>query len=454
MNARRMSSYVLVALSILPILFPQLLSSFSVYQSRMLAILLLAVVLWMSEIVPVYATGLLIISLELVLLSNKGLSLLVGTDAPLDYRQVMANFASPIVILFLGGFALATAANKYKIDRSMAKVLLKPFGQKPASIVFGLMSITALFSMFMSNTATTAMMLAILTPLLTALPDEDPAKKGFLLAIPLAANIGGMGTPIGTPPNAVAMKYLTGAQAVSFGQWMLFGLPIVIILLLIAWWWLMTAYKPKLKTVDLAIKTVAAPKRVSGIFFTTFGLTVVLWLSGAFHGMNTYVVSMLPLTVFFLTGILDKSDIKKFNWEVLWLIAGGIALGEGMFQSGLSEALIALIPTDALSVAMVIVIFSVVAYVMANLVSHTATANLVLPLVATVASGFSDASALKPAIIIIALTCSLGMGLPISTPPNALAYSTGQIQTKDLLLTGGVVSAIGLLLLYGLMMIF
>ncbi len=450
MKAKPTFTYLAIIVSLLPMFFPHFFDSLNLYQHRMFSILLLAIVLWITEIIPIYATGLMIISLQLIFLSNKGFSFLVDSDAPLAYGQVLANFASPIVILFLGGFALAAAANKHKIDRWMAIKLLKPFGQKPASIIFGLMFITALFSMFMSNTATTAMMLAILSPLLSVLPADDPVKKGFLLAIPLAANIGGMGTPIGTPPNAVAMKYLTEGQAVSFGQWMLFGLPIVMVLLLIAWWLLLMIYKPKVKAVELRIKTVTAPKRISRIFFSTFALTIFLWLSGPLHGMNTYVVAMLPLTIFFTTGLLDKSDIKKFNWEVLWLIAGGIALGDGMFRSELSNALIAMIPTDTLSITSIIIVFMAVAYILANLVSNTACANLVLPLVATVAAGFGDASVLKSAIIVIALTCSLGMVLPISTPPNALTYSTGQIESRDLMLTGGLVSAIGLIVLYSL----
>ena len=173
--------------------------------------------------------------------STKGLNILVEkTDKEalgtlIDYKDIIGTFASPIIILFLGGFFLAMAATKYRLDQNLAKLLLKPFGENPKMVMMGLMIITAIFSMFMSNTATTAMMLSILMPVLAVFLPGDSGKIGFTFAIPVAANIGGIGTPIGTPPNAVALKYLTGDHLITFGQWMIFAVPYVIALL---YYWL------------------------------------------------------------------------------------------------------------------------------------------------------------------------------------------------------------------------
>ena len=145
-------------------------------------------------------------------------------------------------------------------------------------VMLGMMLVTAGFSMFMSNTATTAMMLAILTPVLAQLSAEDPARKGFLLSIPFAANVGGMGTPIGTPPNAVALKYLSPDNPISFGEWMMFGIPLVIVFLSIGWLWLGKLYKPATDKLELAIDAPKVDRRTSTIFYGTFAATVILGL--------------------------------------------------------------------------------------------------------------------------------------------------------------------------------
>lgn len=448
MPRKTLITTLLILMTVPLFVFPGFIAGLDPYQHRMLGILLLAIVLWISEVIPGYATGLVIILLQLLFLSDKGVSLFLNGPAPLNSKAVMASFASPIIILFLGGFSIAATANKYKLDRSMAKAMLKPFGTRPATIMLGLMLITAVFSMFMSNTATTAMMLAILAPVLSHMSDADPAKKSFLLCVPVAANIGGMGTPIGTPPNAIAMKYLTGADAVSFGAWMAFGVPIVAILVALSWWLLLVMYRPQSKELRLQIKTSAVPKSKQWIFYGTFALTVALWLTGKIHGMNTYVVAMVPLTVFFVTRMLDKTDIRKFSWEVLWLIAGGISLGDGMSNSGLSQSLIDLLPTESMTPVFLISVLTVIAFLMGNFISHTVAANVMLPLVATVVTGFANEVPMKGAIVQVALVCSLGMALPISTPPNALAFATGKLDTRDILRTGGLISVIGLALVW------
>ena len=146
-------------------------------------------------------------------------------------------------------------ATKYRLDQALARIMLKPFGESPKFVVLGLMIITAVFSMFMSNTATTAMMLSILAPVLALFPMEDKGKIALSLSIPLAANIGGIGTPIGTPPNAIALKYLTGENTIGFGEWMSFAVPFVVVLLLFSWVMLNVFYPSETKSIKLNIKT-------------------------------------------------------------------------------------------------------------------------------------------------------------------------------------------------------
>lgn len=249
-------------------------------EQRVIAIFLLAALCWVLEPIPIYATSVLIIVLELLLLSDGGFKPLTSgypegqLGQLMSYKQIMATFASPIIMLFLGGFFLAMAASKYRLDMNLARVLLRPFGSKPRNLLLGLMGITALFSMFMSNTATTAMMLAILAPVLGVFAPQDPGRVAFTLAIPLAANIGGIGTPIGTPPNAIALRYLTGENAIGFAEWMAFGVPFVLVLMAVAWRLLCWLFPPQQQAIRLDIrgKFLQTPK--AWLVYATFVLTV------------------------------------------------------------------------------------------------------------------------------------------------------------------------------------
>ncbi|MEI6894489.1 MAG: SLC13 family permease, partial [Colwellia sp.] len=232
----------------------------TIIQQRVIAIFLFAALSWVFEPIPIYATSIVIIVIELLMISDKGLFLFkLNQDSAqfgelLNYTDIMATFASPIIMLFLGGFFLAMAATKYRLDVNLARVLLKPFGKEPKFVMLGLMLITAVFSMFMSNTATTAMMLSILTPVIALFSPKDPGRIAFALCIPIAANIGGIGTPIGTPPNAIALKYLVGDNLITFGEWMMFGVPFVIIMMTFAWFLITYLYPAKQTVMNLDIK--------------------------------------------------------------------------------------------------------------------------------------------------------------------------------------------------------
>lgn len=301
--------------------------------------------------------------------------------------------------------------------------------------------------MFMSNTATVAMMLALITPILALFGKDDPGRVALLLSIPFSANIGGIGTPIGTPPNAIAMKYLTGPSAIGFGKWMSFGVPYVVVMIVLSWFILVKMFPSRQKKVDLRITGTFLKSGKAVTVYITFIATILLWLTDFIHGMNSYVVAMLPVAVFVVAGILGPEDIKRLNWDVLWLIAGGIALGMGLDKSGLSLHLIKLIPFSHFPPVVIAVIASMGGVFMSTFISNTATANLFLPIISALAVSLHSLGLFQSEgslVIIVAISCSLAMSLPVSTPPNAIAYASGDITSNDMLKAGTIVGGIGL----------
>lgn len=427
----------------------------TIIQQRVIAIFLLAALCWVFEPIPIYATSVVIIVLELLMLSNKGIFFFRLEEGQphfgelLKYNEIMATFASPIIMLFLGGFFLAMAATKYRLDVNLARVLLRPFGNDPKFVMLGLMLITGIFSMFMSNTATTAMMLSILTPVIALFGPKDPGRIAFALCIPVAANIGGIGTPIGTPPNAIALKYLVGDNLITFGEWMVFGVPFVIIMMALAWFLISFLFKAEQQTIELKIKGkfLKTPKAI--LVYITFATTIILWLMGSAHGMNSYTVALIPVAIFSLTGIINKEDLKKISWDVLWLVSGGIALGLALDQTGLARLMVHSIPFDEYSPYVVLFGAAFLCLVMANFMSHTATANLLMPIMAALGSSMASLTPLGgeiTLILVVTFAASLGMSLPISTPPNALAHATGHVQSNHMARIGIILGTVGVLL--------
>ena len=375
-------------------------------------------------------------------------------------KSIFATFADPIIILFLGGFFLADAATKFRLDINLARVLLKPFGTNPKYVLLGLMSVTALFSMFMSNTATAAMMLALLTPVLALFKPEDRGRAAFALCIPIGANVGGIGTPIGTPPNAIALKFMQeNGWNVTFGDWMMFGIPFVIIMLLIGWVILIKMFPISQKSLDLAKemkgKFMTTPK--AWVVYITFIVTILLWVvPKQYHGLDANSVAIIPIAVFSVTGVITAKDLRAMSWDVLWLVAGGFALGVALGETKLANDLINSIPFAEWDSLALIVGSSLICLFMATFMSHTATAALLMPIMASVAAGMvaggsMDAPGAIGLLVTIAFASSLGMALPISTPPNAMAYATGHIEQKGMAISGTILCLIGLALSIGLM---
>lgn len=368
-------------------------------------------------------------------------------------KSIFATFADPIIILFLGGFFLADAATKYRLDINLARVLLKPFGTNPKYVLLGLMSVTAVFSMFMSNTATAAMMLALLTPVLALFKPEDRGRAAFALCIPIGANVGGIGTPIGTPPNAIALKYMQDLGLdVTFGKWMMFGIPFVLIVLLVGWLVLLKMFPISQKSLDLSKelkgKFLTTPKAI--IVYATFIVTILMWIiPKEYHGLDSNSVAIIPIAVFSITGVITKKDLKAMSWDVLWLVAGGFALGVALSETNLAKDMINAIPFDTWNSIMLLVGASCICLFMATFMSHTATAALLVPILggvagAMMAAGSMDTPGAVALLVTVAFASSLGMALPISTPPNAMAYATGHVEQKGMAISGTILCLLGL----------
>ena len=434
----------------------------NVVQQRMIAIFAFAALMWMFEIIPAWTTSVVIIVLMLLTISNKGFGLFINNvndgSVFIDYTAVMAAFANPIIMLFLGGFVLAIAATKVGLDVQLAKILLKPFGTNPKTVMLGILCVVAIFSMFMSNTATAAMMLAFLTPVLKSLPADGKGRIGLALAIPVAANIGGIGTPIGTPPNAIALGYLNDmGMGVTFMDWMLRMVPFVIVMILIAWGLLLFLFPFKAKKIELKIEGGAKPGHHTIVVYVTFALTILLWITEQWTGINSNIVALIPFAVFSATGVIDKKDLSEIEWSVLWMVAGGLALGVGLMKTGLASTLVNAIPFSSMSPFLVMVAAGVIGYLISNFLSHSSAANLLCPIIAVIGSALSvelePFGGVRALLIGLAISTSVAMLLPISTPPNAIASSTGLVETKDMLKVGVVIGVVGLVLGYALLRI-
>lgn len=430
----------------------------TVVQQRVIALFVFAALMWMFEIIPNWATSVLIIVVALLTVSDKGLGFFCNPEFGqlVSYKKIMSSFADPVVMLFLGGFVLAIMAERFGLDVTLAKSLLSIFGTKPKMVLLGFLTIISVFSMFMSNTATAAMMLAFLAPVLHKLPSDDRGKIGLALSIPIAANLGGIGTPIGTPPNATAKGYLEQAGIdVSFMDWCIHMIPYVIIMVLLAWILLLVFFP--FKTQKLVLEIPANDKKKdwkSTLVWITFIVTILLWATEQLHHISSNVVALIPLGVFTVTGLFGKEEIKEINWTVLWLVAGGFALGYLLQDTGLAKVLITAIPFGSMSVILVLVVAGFVCYFLSNFISNSATAALLIPILIVVAEGMADPAAANNAafiamggtqamIIFIAVCASIAMLFPISTPPNAIAASTGLVETKDMAKVGIIIGVVG-----------
>ncbi len=430
-------------------------------QQRVIAIFVWAALMWIIEAVPAWTTSLLIIVIMLLTISDSGISLLVsGYDAKelMSYKSIMYTFANPTVMLFMGGFILALVASKSGVDVSMARAMLKPFGSKPKVVLLGFILVTAIFSMFVSNTATAAMMLTFMAPIIRQLPATERGTTALALAIPIGANIGGLATPIGTPPNGIALQYINDVDGlnlgVDFGEWTMIMTPLMLVVILFSWVLLSTMFPFTAKKVNLHIIGGAKKGWRTYVIYATLAVTILLWMFEKVTGINSYVVALIPIGVFSITRIIKSSDLKDIDWACLWMVAGGFALGEGMSKTGLAKTLVAAIPFDSWPALTVLLGGGLICWLLSQFISNSAATALMVPIMVAVGKGMESSlgsfGGVGTLLVGVAMAASFAMSLPISTPPNAIAYSTGLIKTKQMFIVGIIIGVISLIIGYTL----
>jgi len=401
---------------------------------RAVSIGVLAAVLWSFEVVPLFATSLAVVALEIVLLSGaKG-----AHGQSIRFTHFLEPFASGTIILFLGGFLLAAAAGKHGLDRAIASRLLKPFLARPLWLVAAITFIGGFMGMWMSNTAAAAMMLAMVAPLLRDPKVDARLAAAVALACAFGPSLGSFATPIATPPNAIAMAQLRAqGMDISFLRWMLFGVPLTLVMLTIASVAICVATRPASTG---SIEPIQAPERLSWQGWATAAAIVAAmagWLTGPLHGLDDCVPALIAAALLCVLGVIDAKDLRELEWSVLILIWGGLALGQALALTGVLEYVAALPVLQQTGLALACVI-AVLGITLSTFLSNTATANILVPL----AIGLTTAKDPRLALV-AALSVSFGLALPISSPPNALAFATGKLQSKHLLLAGGIISIVG-----------
>jgi solute carrier family 13 (sodium-dependent dicarboxylate transporter), member 2/3/5 len=405
----------------------------SIHARVTLIIFVCAAFFWMTEVIPLYATSLF------VLLSTA--SILPLLEDSIKYTQFFSAFFSPILVLFLGGFAISLAMQKYKLDAVIAAKAMQYVRGNPYYLILIFMAITAFLSMWISNTAAAALMIGM--GITTVSKIDDAKFKVFLfLAIAFAANIGGMGTPIGSPPNAIALGLLAERGiTVGFFEWMIYAVPFMIVLMALVFVVLYFTQKFSIRKIEtISLSNVRLGQDEVIVIFTTV-VTVVLWFLSEFIGLSANIIAIIPLLSLFGSKVLTSSDFKQLDWDILFLIGGGLALSQAVTLSGLSSWFMKFSHLDSFSPVVILLIFVILTFILTNFISNTTTAALMLPLALLV---FENSLMIGFAV---AFTASLSMLLPVSTPPNAIAYGTGSVSAKDMLVSGFIVSILSILAL-------
>jgi sodium-dependent dicarboxylate transporter 2/3/5 len=419
--------------------------------ARAMAIFVIAAVFWSTEVIPTFATAFVVLGLNIVLLANEGglagqiSRLLSGLGLPInmppDARSLQATvflpLAKDIILLFIGGFLLSAAITKHGIHRVIASKVLRPFARTPLTLLYGVLGISALFSMWMSNTATAAMMLAISTPFVDAIPEQNRFRRALLLAVAFGANLGGLGTPIGTPPNAIAFGALNAAGfKVTFLTWMLVAIPLELILLVGVGFLLFVLYRPGEELQFPMPETPITLSMGAKATLIILAITIVLWLTSGQHGMHTGAIALLAAAALTALRMLDRHDVNTIDWDIIVLMWGGLSLGIALQETGLvayfGNINLAVIPAKTWVVGAVI---AMLAMMVSTFMSNTAAAALLVPM----ALGLSIPGHEQFAML-AAFACSFAMAMPVSTPPNAIVFGTGQIPVSEMIRTGGLIS--------------
>lgn len=405
---------------------------------RTLGVVATAAVLWATECVPLFATSLAVVIALILLLTGAP----QPSGANIRPEAFLDPFGSSTVLMFLGGFIISAAMVKHHLHQVLALALIKPFASRPTTLVLGVLCVTSLISMWLGITATATMMLAVISPLLATIPRGAPLERALVLAVPFGAAMGGIATPVGTPPNAIAMQALRDAGSpISFLGWMLMAMPLSLLLIAGTGVILLLHFPPGRQKLD--VSALVAPQKLSRHGWITAGvtgMTILLWLTQSLHGWDPAVIALLAAACLAVTGALTRTDLNRLDWDVLVLMWGGMALSKAMLLSGILEHIKHLPLGQFSGVALAACVY-VLTMLLSELMSNTATANLVVPLTLALAPEH------RPQMIVLAaIACSTSMSLPVSTPANAMAFATGRISSWDMLRTGASVSVLAVTL--------
>ncbi len=404
---------------------------------------LLCAIWWIFEPIPIPATSLIPL----------GVFPLLGI---LDKHQVAAAYGSPLILLLLGGFMLSKAMEKSGAHRRVALGMVNLFGGSGGrQLIFGFMAASALLSMWISNTATTLMLLPVALAVIEQAKDKQLAIP-LLLGIAFAASLGGMGTPIGTPPNIIFMKVYEDStgEALSFIQWMKWGVPVVIVFLpLMALWLTRRVTSSEVIEIPKAGEWRTAEKRV----FAVFALTAIAWmtLKEPFGGWGQWLphanhaaVALTAVIFMFVISdgkggrLLDWDSVSTIPWGVLILFAGGIAIAKAFEITGLSVAIGNQLSglTDIHPLLLMLSICLCVTF-LTELTSNTATTTLLMPILAATAIG----AGIDPVVLMVpaAMSASCAFMLPVATAPNAIMFGTGRVTVKRMAQEGFVLNLVG-----------
>ena len=399
--------------------------------ARVVAICGVCLALWLLELVPPFVPTLLLWVLVPVLLSP--------VDSKYSLMNTLRWAADPVLALFFGGFALGVATERHGLDRKIAGIAFRRARSSYSLLLLTTIGLTAFMSMWLSNIAAAALMFACLRPILSSWETDDMGRRTLLVGVALGANLGGMATPIGTGPNAIAIASISNIRQVSFIDWMAFALPLTVGLLLLGFVflkWRVGKEKPPRWKPAIADSSDEFSRNGRVGLIIVFAIAVALWLSEPLHGIPAAVVALGTAASLFVFRLLGKKDLARIDWSTLLLIAGGITLGRLLEASGLVSSGAAELSLAGMHPAVTLFILCVASATLASLMSNTGTAVLLIPL----------ASALVPqpsTAILIAISASFGMPFVISTPQNAMAHGEGGLRASDLLYLGLIEMVVG-----------
>ena len=405
---------------------------------------------WIFEPLPIPVTSLLPIAVFPI-------------SGVLTSEQVGASVGSPLIILLLGGFLLSRGMESTGAHHRIAlSVVNLVGGHKPRRLVLGFMIAGALLSMWISNTASILMLMPVALAVLASCSDRNSLAAPLLLGLAWSCSIGGLGTPIGTPPNLILVQVYEAntAQTISFAQWMSWGMPVVLTLLPLAWWWVTRAVPREL---DIQVPAVGPWRSAERRVLVVFGLTAVAWITRAepFGGWQTWLglpagndasVALLAVVALFVVRddqgqpLIDWAKASQIPWGVLLLFGGGICLARAFVASGLSAQVgDALIAVAALPVFAMMLLLALAVTFLTEATSNTATTALLMPVLAAVALAVE----IDPLWLMVpaAMSASCAFMLPVATAPNAVVFGSGELPIRRMVREGFALNLIGALLI-------